>query len=431
MDSVQASVLDVIENALGERGDRVAWDKLTRAELENLRDRLLEFSEADAETPAPEGTYLMSGTFSRYWEDPVSRGEISDALLYYPQLLVLDPFADFFADTSALPSTRDLRYTRNGRETMRISAGGHVWARADSAESHGEDWASVSARLGEISRNLYELEAPIRSGVIVLRNQWAVLRKYRSALETSVRFDVRSERMQTTMRELHDHDAKLPLWDNLRGFHITGSGELHPADASWEFQHFFLYLAKTLAIADSANATYAPSWPGDLKLLEAKVGATPVQGYPPQALAQISKIVLPATDVSIREAATIRASSSDFADWRAKLRAFARDASADTPQALEERAMDVFQPEVRRIERELSGRKQRAAKSAVTELLLYGTISTVATAATSESIALGATVGAAAAASSGVVSWIRNAYRRPQLHGADAVLAALIRPDRR
>ncbi|UIN30635.1 hypothetical protein [Microbacterium binotii] len=428
---VQASVLDVIENALGERGDRVAWDKLARTELENLRDRLLEFSEADAETPTPEGTYLMSGTFSRYWEDPLSRGEITDALLYYPQLLVLDPFADFFADTSVLPETRDLRYTHNRRETMRISAGGKVWANADSAQHHGDDWEGISVRLSEISRNLYELESPIRSGVIILRNQWAVLQKRRTALETSVRFDVRSARMQTTMRELHNENAKLPLWDNLRGFHITGSGALHPADVPWEFQHFFLFLAKTLAIADSANATYAPSWPGDLQLLEAKVDSTPAQGYPPQVLAQISKIVLPATDVAIREAANIRASSSDFADWRAKLREFARAASADNPRELEERANDVFQPEVRRIERELSGRKQSAAKDSVTELLLYGTISTVATAATSENFALGATVGAAAAAATGVVSWIRNAYRRPQLHGADAVLAALARSDRK
>lgn len=431
MTPVQASVLDVIENALGERGDRVAWEKLGRAELENLRDRLLEFGEADAETPAPEGTYLMSGTFSRYWEDPLSRGELTDALLYYPHLLVLDPFADFFADTSVLPKTRDLRYTHNRRETMRISAGGDIWANADSAQGYGDDWEGIRARLSTISRNLYELESPIRSGVIVLRNQWAVMRKRRSALETSVRFDVRSERMQTTMRELHNDDATLPLWDNLRGFHITGSGRLHPADAPWEFQHFFLFLAKTLAIADSANATYAPSWPGDLRLLEAKVNSTPAQGYPPQVLAQISRIVLPATDVGIREAANIRASSSDFADWRSHLREFARKASADNPRDLEERANDVFAPEVRRIQRELSGRKQRAAKSAVTELLLYGTISTAATAATSENMMLGAAVGSAAAVATGVVSWIRNAYRRPQLHGADAVLAALTRSTRK
>jgi hypothetical protein len=428
---VHATVLDVIENALGERGDRRAWDKLTRVQLEDLRDRLLEFSQADAERATPEGTQVLGGMFSRYWEDPIARAELSDALLYYPQLLVLDPFADFFADTSVLPSLRDLRYSRNGRESMRISAGGAIWAHADSAERFGDDWGGVAARLSEICRNLYELEVPIRSGVIILRNQWAVLRRRRSALETSVRFDARSERMQTVMRSLQEEDARLPLWDNLRGFHITGSGQLNPADRAWEFQHFFFYLAKTLAIADSAQATYAPSWPGDLALLKAKVNATPTAGYPPQVLAQVSSIILPATDVSIREAAAIRASSADFADWRAQLRAFAREAGAATPRELEERAKDVFEPQVRRVERELSGQKQRATKSAVTELLLYGTISTAATAATSESLAFGAAVGAAAAATTGVVSWIRNAYRKPQLHGADAVLAILTRSDRK
>lgn len=431
MEHVQATVLDVIENALGERGDRLAWGKLSRAQLEDLRDRLLEFSQADAERAAPEGTHVMGGMFARYWEDPVARAELSDALLYYPQLLALDPFADFFADTSALPTLRDLRYMRNGRETMRISTGGAIWAHADSAASFGDDWAGVAARLSEISRNLYELEIPIRSGVIILRNQWAVLRRRRSALEASVRFDARSERMQTVMRSLQDEDARLPLWDNLRGFHITGSGRLNPADAAWEYQHFFFYLAKTLAVADSAQATYAPSRPGDLALLKAKVNATPTAGYPPQILAQVSSIVLPTTDVSIREAAAIRASSADFADWRAQLRTFARDAGAATPQELEERAKDVFEPQVRRVERELSGQKQRATTGAVTELLLYGTISTLATTATSDNLALGAAVGAAAAATTGVVSWIQHAYRKPQLHGADAVLATLMRSDRK
>jgi hypothetical protein len=421
------TVLDVLENALGERGDRVDWAKLSRSQIDNLRERLLEFSAADAHTNAPDGTYMMNGSFARYWEDPLFRGDLANALLYYPQLLALDPFADFFADTSALPPMRDLRYMKNGREIMRLSGGGAIWSQGDSAERLGNDTAAVANRLSEIAANLYQLEAPIRSNVVLLRNQWAVIKGARAALEASVRHDVRDASMQDTVRRLNDRNGQLSLWDNLRGFHITGSGDLHSPDAPWEFQHYFFHLAKTLAVADSAGAVYAPTQTADLELLAAKIRATPPAGYPPQVLAEVGRVVVPTVDVAIAEAVSIRAGSEEFDLWRAKLRSLQKASASDSSAELRERIQDELQPEIARVRRELSGRGRRVAKDALTEMLLFGTISTAATAATSENVVTGTLVGVAAATATGVVSWIRNAYRRPVLHGTDLILASLVR----
>ncbi|KSU54998.1 hypothetical protein [Microbacterium enclense] len=423
------SVLDVVENALGERGDRVSWEKLAKGQIDDLRDRLLEFSIADADSGAPEGTYLVGGTVSRYWEDPLMRRELSDALLYYPQLLVLDPYADFFADLSVLPAMRDIRYTKNGREIMRLSTGASIWATGDSAQRLADAPDELRSRLATITRNLYELERPIRAGVIVLRNQWEVMRKNRRSLEAAVRHDVRSTAMQATMSALQDQDARLPLWDHLRGFHITGSGTIHHADAVWQYQHFFFHLAKTLAVADSAGATYAPTWNEDLALLKAKVADSPTGGYPPQVLKEVSRFLVPSPETSIREAARIRESSADFEDWRVKLRTLARDARADNAAELRERVEDAFRPDIRRIERELSGRHTRAGKEAFTDFVILGSVGGLGAAVTANGDPTPIAVAGAAAAATGVIDWIRKAYRKPHLAGADAVLGALV-PDR-
>jgi hypothetical protein len=423
--SPQAStVIDALEHALGARPTQRDLAMLNLPELDELVGVLSEFWLAQADEPVPGGASLVGGWTSAYGSEPSLRAELSDALLYYPSLLLLDPLANFFDDRSALPAARGIRYRRRDGIDNVVHSGPELWSRADAYESLREDPKSAVDRFARIVDNLYALEGPIREGVVVLRSQWPVLARRRVQLESAVRHDVGSKDLQDFISSIPPDEIGPMAWDNLRGSSVSLSDPIRPSDAKWRAEPFFYYVDKMLAVADAFNAQYVPSSEIDLALLRKKVTVGVHSVHPEAVLREVSRVAVPSIEVSVRQAASIRKSSDDFEDWRSSLRNIQRGASADSPEELRQRVEDELRPRVNKVRRDLEGSSLRnLVRTDGTDVIIDGAVGlSVASFVSHEPL-----WGAAAGLGAGVLQWIRKAYTRPRPAGADAVLATLIR----
>lgn len=415
------TVFDVIENHLGDRPTRAQLEALSIEELEELAGYLGELSTAQADEEIPGGASLLGGWLSSFWSERVLREELSDSILYYDRLLVMDPLADYFSDRSALPQPHPIRYRRPDGGENTITAGAALWNWGSYEEVRSVP-ADAARRFAAIVMNLYELEQPIRSGVLVLRNQWPVLAERAEQLATAVRHDVGSKELQTFVRGVPPTEVGLTAWDSLQGGGITFDSPARAADKPWQAEPFFYYLNKMLAVADAAGAQYIPSTALDLGLLERKVSGALHRMHPGVMLREVSRVAVPSVEVPIREAVAMRRSSEDFEDWRSTLSAIQRNGSADTSEELAQRVEDELAPRVRAVQRGLQRSSFAASvRSQGASLVIDGAIG-AATAMLTHDV-----WGAGAGVTSGALHWIYRAYTREKPHGADAVLSVLVK----
>ena len=419
------TALDVLENGLGARPTPQQLRKLTIPELEEMSGLLAQLSEAQCEDEIPGGAYLLGGWLAALWSEPIFRGDLATSLLYYPNLLVLDPLADFFDDRSRLPLSRPIRARRpeDGKFNT-VTSGPQFLSRVGSFESFRESQEQAVARFAAIVENLYSLESLIRSGVVVLRSQWPILSRRKNALASSVRHDIRSNEMQSLAREPASADDSFAVWDNVRGMALGFPHGVHPSDEPWEMQDVFYYLAKTLAVADASGAQYVPSTERDLELLRRKSGSIADSAHPGEFLAEVARVVVPSFEVSIEQAVKMRQSSESFEDWRSALRQILNARTGKSTEDLREQIQDELRPMLRKVEAELNRSSALSRlKTTAADVIFTGGVQVGAAAMSGGSPA----IAAAAAVSSGVLSWIRRGYGQQSLGGAEAVLAALVR----
>lgn len=418
-----STVLDALEEALGARPLRAELGKLRVAELDQLGGALGEFWRTQAEELVPDGASLIGGWRSAYGSEPVFREDLSDSLLYYSKLLLLDPLADFFDDRSSLPDPRGIRYRRRDGVYNIVRTGAAIWSRAGSYESLRDEPGAAANRFASIVHNLYALEEPIREGVTVLRSQWPILERRRTQLETAVRHDIGSRDLQDFISSIPTDEIGLTAWDNIQGLSLLINDPVRASDDRWRAEPFFYYLNKMLAIADAFEAQYVPASEVDLAFLRKKVAAGVHHEHPSAVLREVSRVVVPSLEVPIRQAVAVRRSSEDFEDWRSALRSIQRDASADSPAELRERVEDELRPRVNKVRNDLENSSLRdLVRTDGTDLVIDAALGLSVGIATQEPL-----WGAAASVGSGVLQWIRKAYTRPKPSGADAVLTTLLR----
>lgn len=421
------TVLDAVENHFGDRPSVERLKKLSVADLGDVRDVLNMFWEVQADQAGADGASFLGGFYAAYGSEPQLRAELSDALLYYPKLLLLDPLANFFSDGAALPEMRKIRYRRADGAFITVQGGPQLWNSHGLFSLMGDDPAGAAHRFALIVRNLYELETPIRAGAIELRSQWPVLRKRRSELETAVRRDVENPGLQSFMAEFPAEEPGPTVWDNMRGLRIALDLPVHPQDEKWLSEPPLYYLNKMLAVADAYEAGYVPTTEVDLELLRLKVNTGLHSLHPEQMLREVARLVVPSVDVPIGQAAKIREDSENFDDWRRGLRKIGRDGVHDTPEELRQRIGDELLPRVRAVRRELKASSLGdLVRSDGTDVVLDTTASLGAVAAFGEPM-----TGLTVTAGSGVLKWLRKAYMRKGPEGADAVLATVIRASER
>jgi hypothetical protein len=416
-------VLDVIENALGCRPTRAEMEALSISELEELNDRLSEFWEAQHDEPVRGDAVLLGGWMGAFWSEQMLRTELSDSLLYYSSLVVLDPLADYFGDRAELPEPRPIRFRRSDGRHNSVVSGPLQWSSQGTFPVPRESQSEAATNFARIVSNLYELESLIRAGVVILRSQWPTLAERSQQLATSVRKDIRSPEMQAFVRsEEALAEGGFTVWDNMRGLEVHMDLPVHTADGAWQAQHAFYYLAKVLAVADAAGAQYVPTNELDLGLLRLKVSASIRQSHPGSLLREVSRVLVPSADIPVREALAIRESSPNFEDWRSALSNLRRVTSAADGEELRRRVEDELRPRVRSIERDLDRTSLSASvRKDGASMIIDGAIGLGAAVAAGESV-----VGVGAAFASGAVRWVHSAYTREQPEGADAVLAALV-----
>lgn len=426
------TVLDVLENFFGQTPSAASVNRLDAAALDQLGDAVLASSEALVDEQSPPGTYYLGGDLGAFWHDGLFDSQLFLALLYCPRILVHDPLADFFfTRVEDAPRTRGIR---SATSAMTVEGGPQIWGLHNTARALGGDVNAVRARLGYIVETLVSLAPLIKAGIVIPRAQWPTILARKTALETSLRRDVASADMQAAARgDWSAPEDQLAVWDHLRGLTITPGDGVDPRDADWITQHEFLYLAKTLAIADQAGAVYSPTKLADLNLLKAKAkqveGALRTSGTDLSLLKTVAEVAVPDLRLDAKSVVAIHASEADFADWRRTLTRIARESRSESSNELRERVEDELLPVrdrvVKATSRSLAIRAALKEQSATT--LLTGGVAVGATALSatgSPPIALGTSL------TSGVLSWLWKAYRPPGLGGSEAILASLIRSSR-
>lgn len=430
-ETFRITVLDALDNALGGNPQDGALERLTLNELDNIGGLLTKFWDAqrDAEDSHDRGdrASFIGGWMSSFWSEQVLRQDLSDALLYYPKLVTLDPLADFFSHGEGLPKPWSVRYIRTDRQVNTTSSGPTMWRRQGCFDTLRSEPATAAAHFARIVRNLYSLEKPIRAGIITVRSQWPTIKAAEHALETAVRHNTRSLEVQEFLRSAKTND--LHVWDNLAGGQLTTNLPVVRQDAPWQYAPPLYYLAKTLAVASAADAQYVPLNETSLGLLRTVYNQS-VRAHPSAMLREVARLAVPTAEIPLNEAVALRASSEDFEDWRLALQGLHRDTLGADPHALKERVEEALVPRIHEVERGLRrssiGESFRRAGS---DFVVDGAIGVATSIAASQTGNIG--IGLASAAGGGLLRWLFRQYAPQPTSGAQAILATLIRGSRR
>lgn len=426
---ITISPLDVLRNYFGELPGARALNSLTTVGMEDLGELLVESAEASISDPVPKGTYYPGGWLGAGWNEPVFKSDLHIALLYYPRLLVHDPLSGYFFDRfEDLPKMREIRII-NPMTRGHIAStymGPDIFAQHAVYFKHKSEPEYALNWFKRLVLNVVEFAPLIDRQILILRPQWPTILTRQQAIMSSVRHDVRSSEMQSAVRAA---PADLTRWDNIQGGKVSVNGGIpHPSDAPWVNQEEFFYLAKTLAVADEAGATYVPPTDSDFGLLRAKAatGASLQKGLeqqPTKLLEEVARLLVPDLIIDPKTTVSVRENEESFDSWRRGLSALARDSKDDDPDTLAGRVKDTLIPRIRDLK--VSLKKSRPLRDNI--------IPDGASIAVSAGIGFvaagpaGAAVGATSAAAPGVIGWLFKAYQRPNLSGADTVLARLIK----
>lgn len=425
---MSVSPLDVLEGFFGGTPSLDAVGAMSLDQIDELGDLVEQSADALAREPAPAigdvGQLVYPGGWlARGWGDDLFRVELNCALLYEPRILVHDPLAEYyFGAFHTLPRMRAVK----GAQGASTYGGPDLWANHGRRVHRGDDLDLVRADLTRIVRFLLEVEPLLRSGVIVMRSQWPTIRRRQRQIMASAKFDMSSPAMLDAARSATPAGGLLPRWDNLRGGQVTPPGGfLDPNDPA-QCQPEFFYLAKTLAVADAAGATYAPSTPDEQRLLIAKsvtAASSARRSAPsPPVLRQVLSYLVPDLTLDPSTAVKVRVSETSFEAWRRALRDVQRDAGRlSDPDDLSQLVEDRLRPQVEAVTKSVnaSASLRRTAGPSITAAVIAA-----ATGPLTGSTLTGSIAGASAAA---VGNWIAAAYQGRRPDGTAAVVAALLR----
>lgn len=426
------SILDVIENFFGEYPTERQVTSLQLSEVDELRDRVLEYAAATVGEPVPAGCVYLGGWLGAHWGSSAMEPERTLALLYYFRVLVHDPLADyFFPEVDRLRSNHPVDM---GRGVTVQTVGPREVAQTQSYVALRSDPDGAKSRLWQIIASVVSAEPLLRSGVLQARPQFPILLARSQPLETSVRHDLRDPAMWEVYRRYVDAPAEqqLQVWDNLRGGRVTINERGYHNDSSLVAEASYYYLAKTLGIADNYGAVYAPDTPGALELLRAKASrlSAKIDGrnVPLTILPTVAELLVPGLALDLRTAVKMRQSEADFEDWRRGLRELERACRDDDPTELQAHVEDSLLPQVEKLSKRVN------ASSTLSSLRTAGSNFAItagvdlAAAGMAGDASIGKTL--AVSATTGVLQWIYSAYKAPRLGGREAILGALMKGSR-
>lgn len=415
--------LEVLDNVFGGVPDDHRLQSLDAADVDGLSCEVLQAAETLAHTKAAPEAYgdliYPGGWLASGWGETLFRPELNQLLLYQPRLLVHDPLAEyFFSDFDWLPRLRPLK----GNGVM-VIGGPHIWANYGRRANRGDDIVGVRQDLTRIVSFLRDIEPLIRAGVVVLRSQWPTIRSRQRQVVRSALDDMASPAMIKAAKSASAAGGFLPKWDNIRGLQVTPAAGLIDAEdpAQWEAE--FFYLAKTLAVADAAGATFVPDVEDEVTLLTTKVERGPSRSRPSgRVLREVLRVVIPDMALDAVTAIKIRESEEAFEQWRREMRDIQREASTlDDDASVRELVDDRLGPTVRAVNGTI-------ARSAVLKKRVKGPlVAAVIAGGTAAVTGTPSVITGAAGAIGAVGRWIEDAFIAKRPDGSRPVVAALLR----
>lgn len=380
-----STILDVVD-AYFHRDPEHNVLALNDREIEDLGQAVHTYYENASFAQTPGAVYL--GGWHSGWHSLMQENarETLSSLLYYDSIVIHDPLADYFRQ--GMPRLPVLKPIRERRRKYTISTPIEGWARA---YSWGEDRAApdlVRHRLSKILHRLETIRPAIEAGIVLPRTVWPAVESKAHELAASMRADIRDPGMQSVLSELVQENDPPLSWDDIRGFAITPDSGIFPGDEALVGQAPFLYLAKSIAIAQTTGSRYAPYTSPDFRLFAAKVEqaisktAGRVSG---EVIHSIGGLLLPEVDLPVKELLKIRQNESAFDSWRAEMRTMNREMGHLKAGDLREAVADALTPAIHRVDTALSqGSYLERSKRGATKVA----ITAIASAATANALNL-------------------------------------------
>lgn len=192
------TILDVLEAALDGDLSAERAQRLSMAEVQNLREVVLQFYEAWAPQPAKEGLLRvhLGGWVASATDQGIARDLLHASLLYVHEVVVHDPVAAYFE-----PRRRYLRAFRQVRgQTIDATASSVHGERTGGYESFADNLESHRSSLAVAIPRVAALAPLIRAGIVL------PIPHFKLALQ-------RQERIWTAVRYLLQDDDYVALLD--------------------------------------------------------------------------------------------------------------------------------------------------------------------------------------------------------------------------
>lgn len=421
------TVLDVVDAYFhGDSSKDVS--KLSDREIREFGEEVHRFYESAVFEKSPGAVYLggwHGGAFSL--AAPVAQ-ETLRSLLYYESIVIHDPLAEYFRERSPrLPSLKPVR-ERSKRFSILPTVDG--WATSNTIGNDRHDFGRVRLNLAVILERLEAMRPAIEAGIVLPRSVWPSVEARVHQLDSSMRHDLNDQGMQGTLAQLIE-DGEPPLsWDHLRGASLVPEAGLFPGDERLLGQAPFLYLAKSLAIADSTGSRYAPYDASDWRIFEAKVAKTFDSGrdfVSGELIRSVGDHLLPEFSLPVKELVSIRKNEEAFEGWRAQMRTLNRDYGHLVGAELEIAISDSLASRIREVDAAMkSGSILQRARSGFTEVAV-----TAASGAAFAAAAPSPISAVAAAAAPAVSLWILKMLRPNNPRVGSEVLTTLRKQETR
>jgi hypothetical protein len=431
----RVTILDVLQNALG--GDLTAAraDSLTERELENLAECVNEFYDS-YELPESEGELRLysGGWIAGNWEEHDTRQYLFTSLVYYPNVIIHDPVAEWFyprRDSLQLPPgvpSRNNAMILQASEAGLLSGDGYYVFKSNPKRSRD--------RLAQILPLMSELAPLFQKGVILPVSQWQIVRAREQAILTAVRHDNRDAELAAAIA--NPVDVMPPRSDHLRGFGMTPNMGWKPGQEQRALvQDPSYFLNKTLAIADAISARYVPPAATDAALLDVKLKRLgeelkrhSIELKLAPALASAALPFLEELDPKVLLA--IRSNEEAFDSWRRELRIAVRAIQAvpSSGEAFAREAREILNdallPSAREVSRTVSTSSvlKRATKEQGINLAIGAGTALVTSPILHVPLSVG---GLAVMGVSTAARWLYSTLFRGAPSGSRAVMAKLVK----
>jgi hypothetical protein len=359
------TILDVLENALGDEISAGRAERLSIQEVDELYASVNAFYDAWDPPLAPQDTLRvhLGGWIARSGATGTARDLLNLALLYAHEAVIYDPVAAYFQH--GLRKLRPLPTIQgpglNSRaDWVRVEASAGYEIFEGNLEAHQSHLALAFERIAQ--------QAPlIRSGVAIPIPHLRMVLQQQDSIFTAVRHMVRDDDYRSLLANPID---RAPLMrDETTGVRIQVQPRTRADAVMQEAGEPAYYLARTLALAMAADASYLPPSATEWAIYEQRLGV--LQRSLPReerqhlhvlpALASCSLPFLQGLDP--KTVAAVRSNEEAMDDWRGALRRATRNISAlpSTGETFAAEARDVLADELGPVAREVERATRRSA----------------------------------------------------------------------